>query len=73
MTTQQFAPIQKVVTLVESNGTATVYFFNWLMLLYNMLKPGITVTVPVAKLTGGGSNGSLTYKNGILTAAVPPT
>lgn len=32
-----------------------------------------SVTVPLAKLTGGGSNGSLTFTNGILTAAVDPT
>jgi hypothetical protein len=31
------------------------------------------ITVPVAKLTGGGANGSLTFTNGILTAAVAPT
>ena len=35
--------------------------------------PGITVTVPLAKLTAGGTNGSLTYTGGILTSSVSPT
>lgn len=34
---------------------------------------GITHTAPLAKLTGGGTNGSLTFTNGLLTAAVDPT
>jgi hypothetical protein len=32
-----------------------------------------SVTIPVAKLTLGGANGSLTFTNGILTSAVNPT
>lgn len=34
---------------------------------------GISATVPLAKLTGGGANGSLTFLNGLLTARVDPT
>ena len=34
---------------------------------------GISGTVTLAKLTGGGTNGSLTYTNGIITAVVNPT
>jgi hypothetical protein len=32
-----------------------------------------SITIPIAKITGGGANGSLTFTNGILTAAVAPT
>jgi hypothetical protein len=32
-----------------------------------------SITVPIAKLTIGGMNGSLTFTNGILTSAVNPT
>ena len=32
-----------------------------------------SIIIPLAKLTGGGTNGSLTFTNGILTKAVPPT
>ena len=44
----------------------------------NLWKPitifsGITTTVTLAKLTGGGSNGSLTITKGIITAVTNPT
>jgi len=35
--------------------------------------PGITATITTAKLTAGGSNGSLTFTNGILTSYVAAT
>lgn len=34
---------------------------------------GISVTITTAKLTGGGTNGSMTFTNGILTAETPAT
>lgn len=34
---------------------------------------GLTTTVTLAKITGGGTDGSLTFTNGILTAKVDPT
>jgi len=30
-------------------------------------------TVPIPKLTPSGANGSITYTNGLMTAAVDPT
>lgn len=39
----------------------------------NKFTSGFTGTVPLAKLTTLGANGSLTYVNGLLTAAVDPT
>jgi hypothetical protein len=41
--------------------------------LASALDPGITVTVPLAKLTAGGTNGSLTIIKGIITAITNPT
>ena len=55
--------------------------------LFNLLNKGVplglnndqgqnvpqSVVVPLAKLTGGGTNGSLTFTSGILTAYVVPT
>jgi len=32
-----------------------------------------SVTIPLGKLTGGGTNGSLTFTNGLLTGYVDPT
>jgi hypothetical protein len=34
---------------------------------------GITDTVALAKITGGGANGSLTVVDGLITAYTPPT
>lgn len=38
-----------------------------------ILAPGISATVTLAKLTGGGTDGSMTFVKGILTAYTPPT
>lgn len=38
-----------------------------------ILAPGISGTVTLAKLTGGGANGSLTFTKGIITKVVNPT
>lgn len=42
---------------------------------YSVLQPGngVSGTAPLAKLTGGGSNGSLTIQNGVITKIVKPT
>lgn len=34
---------------------------------------GLTTTVVLAKITGGGTDGSLTFTNGLLTSKVDPT
>ena len=41
--------------------------------LADALSKGYTGTVTLAKITGGGANGSLTFTNGILTSVVDPT
>lgn len=37
------------------------------------LSRGVSATVPLAKITGGGTDGSLTITNGVITSVVPPT
>jgi hypothetical protein len=75
-------PPRKDATIVNQHtGTKNEYFFNWLNGLYNVivgtLGQGIgasaPVTVTLAKLTTGGTNGSLTVTNGVITAYVAPT
>lgn len=39
----------------------------------NKFSSGFTGSVPLAKLTTGGANGSLTVVNGLITAATDPT
>lgn len=46
---------------------------GWFRNLYNLLLPGISQTVVLAKLTSGGANGQLVFKNGILTSYTAPT
>ena len=39
----------------------------------NQLAVGLSVTITTAPLTGGGSTGSMTFANGVLTAQTPAT
>jgi hypothetical protein len=41
--------------------------------LYLQMNKGASGTIPLAKLTGGGSNGSITVSSGLITAFVAPT
>lgn len=41
--------------------------------IQNQLAAGFTGTIPLAKLTSGGANGSITVTSGIITSAVNPT
>jgi hypothetical protein len=53
------------------------FWGGWLRKLYltfnGNLEAGATSTIPLAKLTAGGSNGSLTVTNGIITNIVAPS
>lgn len=74
--------IQRNTQYVKTeNGLPTHYFYDWLNKLYSLLKGTLglgigaatPVTVTLAKLTTGGTNGSLTVVNGVITAYVAPT
>ncbi len=41
--------------------------------LQMVISKGVNGTVPLAKLTPGGTNGSYTFSNGVITAFTPPT
>jgi hypothetical protein len=74
---QLWDPASQSQIIDPQTGKKTQYFFNWLKILFDLLKgtlgQGFTGTVTVAKLTGGGTNGTLTFVNGVLTKEVPPT
>ena len=59
--------------VLDEGGKFVEAWSGWFRNLYNLLKPGISTTVTLAKLTGGGANGSLTVVNGIITAYTAPT
>lgn len=47
---------------------------GWFRNIFNALSGGVpSVTVTLAKLTTGGTNGSMTIVNGIITNYVAPT
>ena len=46
---------------------------SWFRKLARTLSPGVTVTVPLAKITGGGTDGSLEITDGVITSVTQPT
>jgi hypothetical protein len=72
-----FAPLQKITPIVDENRTPSTYFLNWLLQLTAKLNAtlgaGFTGTIATAKLTGGGTEGSITFKNGVVVAQTAAT
>lgn len=58
--------LQTVVPIVDSKGRPTPW-----MIQYEL--QGFSGTVPLAKLTGGGANGSMMFFNGKLVSVKDPT
>jgi len=59
---------------LDLGGPSALKGLTGLQLQFNQLtQSGASGTVVLAKLTGGGSNGSLTFKNGIVTAFTAPS
>ena len=58
-------------------GVKTAAFSDWLQKLFDLLHgtlgQGFTGTITTAKLTGGGTNGSITFVNGVVTEQTPAT
>ena len=48
-------------------------WFAYFLAISTALNRGVTTTVPLAKITGGGADGSLTIVNGLVTAVITPT
>ena len=64
---------QATSPLVEQTGGITHAWYLFFLNLWKRTSGGLTGSVPLAKLTGGGTQGSITYTNGLITAVVPPT
>lgn len=60
---------------VMENGEPTVDqdWFDFFLQLSYQFSRGADATVPLAKLTAGGTDGSLTIVNGLITAVTQPT
>lgn len=60
--------------IVDNQGRATYWMKQWMRQVKGVLQPGATsLTISLAKLTAGGTNGSITVVNGIVTAYTAPT
>lgn len=49
-------------------GVFTLGWFGWFNRINILLGKGFTGTIATAKLTSGGSNGSITFQNGVVVA-----
>jgi hypothetical protein len=63
--------------IVHRTGKPTILLQGWFREVWQMingtLNKGFTGTIATAKLTTGGTNGSLTFQNGVLVKEVAPT
>jgi hypothetical protein len=68
-------PVHRDVFLELPDGRYTVdeQWLDFFRSLVDALNSGATATVPLAKITGGGSDGSLTIINGLITSVTAPT
>lgn len=68
-----FNPPPTDLPLGATAGEPPREWVDWFGELADALRNGYSGTVTLAKLTGGGSNGSLTFRSGILISVVLPT
>lgn len=61
-------PTYEVPLSVGAGGTTSAWY-RW----FQGLNGGFTGIVTTAKLTGGGANGSITFRNGIVVLVTPAT
>ncbi len=63
------------VEIAEANSPKlfSQFWSGWFRSVWKVLNPGISVTVTIPKLTGGGANGSIVVQDGIVTKVVQPT
>lgn len=63
----------KHTPIVEQGGVSTLVMFEWMVLISTLLAQGYTGTVITAALTPAGTQGSMTFENGILIEQVQAT
>jgi len=65
------------VPMQGEGGGLSLIWLKWHQIVQQavnvMLQQGFTGTITTAKLTGGGTNGSITFTNGVVTAQTPAT
>ena len=61
------------VQVALPGGYVSEGWHEWFRRVARLFSRGSTTTVPLAKITGGGADGSLTFVNGILVSVTAPT
>ena len=63
--------------VVDREGKQVKNLFRFLLYVRKYIailnNQGFSGTIVTAKLTGGGTNGSMTFTNGVLTSSTPAT
>jgi hypothetical protein len=59
--------------LVREDRAATEEFQRWLLSVAGALSGGVTATIPLAKITSGGTDGALVVRNGLIVQITQPT
>lgn len=57
----------------DEEGFVDEDWFRYFLAITSQFSAGVSTTVQLAKLTGGGTNGSLTIVNGLITDVINPT
>lgn len=65
-TVQWFAWLRRIVAAINGNTSNVAT-------LQALINSGFTGTITTAKLTTGGTNGSMTFTKGVLTSQTPAT
>lgn len=60
-------------SIADQDGKSTLIMFQWMTLISQLLAAGYTGTITTAALTGAGTQGSMTFQNGVLISQTPAT
>lgn len=74
MSTLEYPPGK--VNMVSEEKKINYVWFQWFIRLYKLVLPlneGFTGSITTAPLTGGGTPGSMTFVNGVVTAQTAAT
>lgn len=58
---------------LKDDGRFQDVWSGWFRSVWKVMNSGFSGTVVTAKLTGGGTNGSMTFENGRVTESIPAT
>jgi len=61
------------IAIADQNGVTAKAWYFFFQAISAPLAAGLSVTITTAELTTGGTQGSMTFTNGVLTAQVQAT